>query len=250
MRPSRWLLVVALLAAVALPVGAAEPKRVMVFGDSVAWGWIPQADGFPSTRYPVDVRWPGVMRAELGPGHEVIESNLNGRTTDITPPPESAGLPGAGYNGAAALPASIASQMPLHLVMLALGQNDLRLENNRTPLEIGLAAMRLVMIVQGSAGTTATEYSAPAALLLAPAPMPPSVAEGPFREVFGDGSGKSREFGPIYARLAAAAGIPFLDAGAVTRVDGVDSVHLTPEGHAALGRAVAAEVRQLVPPRE
>ncbi|HEX6014266.1 MAG TPA: GDSL-type esterase/lipase family protein [Geminicoccaceae bacterium] len=247
MASRRLLLTVALLVAAALSAGAVEPKRVLVFGDSVAWGWVPQADGFPSTRYPADVRWPGVMRAELGPGYEVVEDNLNGRTTDITPPLESASLPGAGYNGAAALPASIASQMPLDLVVLALGQNDLRLENRRTPLEIGLAAMRLVTIVQGSAGATATEYPAPAALLVAPAPMPPSVADGPFREVFGGASARSRELGPIYARLAAAAGVPFLDAGKVTRVDGVDSVHLTPDAHAALGKAVAAAVRMLVP---
>src|SRR3712207_3689553 len=98
------------------------------------------------------------------------------------------------------------------------------------------------------AGPTATEYPAPAALLVAPAPMPPSVADGPFREVFGDASAKSRELGPIYARLAAAAGVPLLDAGTVTRVDGVDSVHLTPASHAALGKAMAAAVRRLVPP--
>jgi lysophospholipase L1-like esterase len=248
MASRRLLLTVALLVAAAPSAGAVEPKRVMVFGDSVAWGCIPRADGFPSTRYPADVRWPGIMAAELGPGYEVVEDNLNGRTTDITPPLESASLPGAGYNGAAALPASIASQMPLDLVVLALGQNDLRLENHRTPLEIGLAAVRLVTIVQGSAGATATEYPAPAALLVAPAPMPPSVADGPFWEVFGGASARSRELGPIYARLAAAAGVPFLDAGKVTRVDGVDSVHLTPDAHAALGKAVAAAaVRMLVP---
>jgi lysophospholipase L1-like esterase len=34
----------------------------------------------------------------------------------------------------------------------------------------------------------------------------------------------------------------------VTRVDGVDSVHLTAAGHGALGRSVAAAVKLLVPP--
>src|ERR671912_690741 len=111
MRRIRLLLIALVAASSVQAADGAGTRRIMVFGDSVAWGWIPQADGFPSTRSPADVRWPGVMRAELGPGYEVIEDNLNGRTTDITPPLESGGLPGAGYNGAAASPASIASQM-------------------------------------------------------------------------------------------------------------------------------------------
>jgi lysophospholipase L1-like esterase len=194
----------------------------------------------------MESRRPGVMRAELGAGYGrgQPERPHHGHQAAgrVGRPP-----PGAGYSGAAALPASIASQMPLDLVVLALGQNDLRLENHRTPLEIGLAAMRPVTIVQGSAGTTATEYPAPAALLVAPAPMPPSIADGSFREAFGDAGAKSRELGPIYARLATAAGVPFLDAGKVTRVDGGDSLHLTPAGHAALVKALAAAVRELTP---
>lgn len=221
----------------------------MVFGDSIAWGWIPQADGFPTTRYPADVRWPGVLQTELGPGYEVVEQSLNGRTTDLTPPQESVGLPGAGYNGAAYLPAAIASQMPLDIVVVALGTNDLRAENHRTPLEIGLSAMKLATIIQDSAGTTGAAYPAPAVLLLAPPPMPATVATGPFGRVFGpDASTKSKELGPIYARLAAAAGIAALDAGEATQVDGVDSVHLSAGAHAALGRAVATAVKGVLPP--
>ena len=244
----RLALVAVILLCAAQPALAADARRVMVFGDSIAWGWIPQADGFPTTRYPAAVRWPGVLRGEIGAGYEVVEEALNGRTTDLTPPLESAGLPGAGYNGAAYLPAAIASQMPLDLVIVALGTNDLRAENHRTPLEIGLGAMKLATIIQDSAGATGAAYPAPAVLLLAPPPMPPSVATGPFKLVFGvDASAKSRELGAIYARLAAAAGITVFDAGQVIRADGVDSVHLSIEAHAALGRAVASEVRRLLP---
>lgn len=240
-----WLVFVV----VAAPAGA-TPLRVMVFGDSLAWGWIPQADGFPTTRYPADIRWPGVLQSALGPDYEVVEEALNGRTTDLNPPLESVGMSGAGYNGAAYLPAAIGSQMPLDLVIVALGTNDLRAENRRTPLEVGLSAVRLAALVRASAGITGAEYPAPAVLLLAPPAIPADMVEGPFGHVFGpDASAKSQALGGVYRKLADAAGVPFLDAAAVVRVDGVDRVHLTAEGHAALGRAVAAAVRAILPPR-
>ncbi|MFL5336350.1 MAG: hypothetical protein ACJ8H8_25025 [Geminicoccaceae bacterium] len=87
------------------------------------------------------------------------------------------------------------------------------------------------------------------ALLLAPPPMPADVATGPFGKVFGpDASAKSQVLAGIYTRLAPAAGIPVLDAGKVVQVDGVDRVHLSAASHAALGSAVAAVVRRLLPP--
>lgn len=233
---------------VAAPAGA-TPLRVMVFGDSLAWGWIPQADGFPTTRYPADIRWPGVLQSALGPDYEVVEEALNGRTTDLNPPLESVGMSGAGYNGAAYLPAAIGSQMPLDLVIVALGTNDLRAENHRTPLEVGISAVRLAALVQASGGITGAEYPAPAVLLLAPPVIPQDVVSGPFGPVFGpEASGKSKALGGIYRGLAAAAGVPFLDAAAVVQADGVDRVHLTAPGHAALGDAVAIEVRRILPP--
>jgi lysophospholipase L1-like esterase len=232
----------------ATPALAAE-RRVMVFGDSIAWGWIPQADGFPTTRFPPEVRWPGVLQAELGDGYEVVEESLNGRTTDLNPALESVGMTGAGYNGAAYLPAAIASQMPLDLVVIALGTNDLRQENHRSPLEVGLGAMRLVAIVQDSAGSTGAAYPAPAVLLLAPPTMPADVAQGPFGQVFGaEASAKSQKLGEVYEHLATAAAVPVLDAADIVKVDGVDRVHLTAASHAELGRAVAAEVERLLPP--
>lgn len=195
------------------------------------------------------MRWPGKLRAELGAGYEVVEEALNGRTTDLMPALELVGLPGAGYNGAAYLPAAIASQMPLDLVVVALGTNDLRQENHRSPLEIGLRAMRLAVIAQDSAGATGAEYPESAVLLVAPPLLPADVAQGPFGHVFGpEASARSQAWGDVYERLAAAAAILVLNASDVVRVDGVDRVHLTAAGHRARGRAVTGAVERLAAP--
>ena len=187
------------------------------------------------------------MAAELGPGYEVVEENLNGRVTDFTPDPSPVPIAGAGLNGAAYLPAAIASQMPLDLVVVALGTNDTGY--HRTALEIGRGAMRLATIVQDSAGGIAATYPAPAVLLVAPPPLPASVAQGPLGRFYGETAHSvSQALGAAYARLGEATGVAVLDAGKVIRTNGADSVHLSAEAHAALGKAVAAVVRKLVPP--
>jgi lysophospholipase L1-like esterase len=78
--------------------------------------------------------------------------------------------------------------------------------------------------------------------------VPADVVDGPFGHVFGpQASAKSQALGAVYRKLAEAIDLPFLDAAEIVRVDGVDRVHLTAEGHAAVGRAVAMAVSRLIP---
>ena len=81
------ILAVAVFLLAAAPASAEGPRRTMVFGDSIAWGYVPRAEGPPSTRFPRAQRWPGVMAAALGPGYEVVEGALNSRVTDFAPGP-------------------------------------------------------------------------------------------------------------------------------------------------------------------
>ena len=241
------ILAVAVFLLAAAPASAEGPRRIMVFGDSIAWGYVPRAEGPPSTKFPRAQRWPGVMAAALGPGYEVVEEALNGRVTDFAPGPTPIALAGAGLDGGAYLPAAIASQMPLDLVIVALGTNDTGYK--RSPLEIGLDAMRLATIVRSSAGGVAAVYPAPAVLLVAPAPLGDKVASGPFGPFFTERALEaSRALGDVYAALGKAANVPVFRTAAATPTDGIDSVHLDAAGHAALGRALAAEVERLLPP--
>src|ERR1700750_1283342 len=90
-------------------------KRVLCFGDSLTWGWIPVAEGMPTQRYPRDVRWTGVLADRLGEGYEVIEEGLSARTTNVDDPTDPR------LNAGAYLPGSLASHLPLDLVILLLG---------------------------------------------------------------------------------------------------------------------------------
>jgi lysophospholipase L1-like esterase len=212
--------------------------RILCFGDSNTWGCGPTLQP-PAPRHPADSRWPRVLGAELGPHCEVIEEGLNARTTD-TPDPLQPLITGAGVDGAAYLPACLASHLPLDLVVIMLGTNDLKTHFDRSPLRIALGAGRLVDIVQRINGGIGTPYSSPEVLLICP---PPLAKMSFFADEFSGGHEKSRALPAAYAAVAKAAGAMFLDAGTVITTDGPDGLHLSAEAQTALGRAVAAMVR-------
>jgi lysophospholipase L1-like esterase len=233
-----------LLCVLVLAAGPAEAaaKRVMVYGDSNTWGWIPVEKGVPSTRYAEGERWPGVLRATLGGDYEVIEEGLNARTTDV-PDPTLPRVTGAGVDGGAYLPAALASHLPLDLVVILLGTNDLKAMFDRSPLRIALGAAKLVDIVETTDGGVGTTYPDPKVLLLAP---PPLGEMGFFREMFAGGAEKSRQLAPYYEAVAKVAGAEFLDLGGVTKTDGVDGLHFSAEGQRKIGLAVADKVRAIL----
>jgi len=219
-------------------------KRIMLYGDSNTWGFIPIKEGAPSTRYPADVRWPGVRQAKLGNGYEVVVEALNGRTTDLADP-TAPQVSGAGLDGAAYLPAAIAGHVPLDLVVIMLGTNDLKAMFKRSPQDIASGVGKLVHLAQ-AAGEVGTDYPAPKVLVLCPPPLGP-LAPQMFADLFAGGIEKSKELPSHYQAVATAAGAEFLDLGTLTPTDGMDGVHLTAAGQRAIGEGVAERVKKILP---
>ncbi|HEU4516328.1 MAG TPA: serine hydrolase [Steroidobacteraceae bacterium] len=223
---------------------AAPKKRVLAYGDSNTWGWIPVEQGFPTSRFGAGERWTGIAQAALGDGYEIIEEGLSGRTTDL-PDPSVSQIAGAGLDGSAYLPAAVASHLPLDLVVIMLGTNDLKALFDRTPADIAGGMRTLVESVKKMGRAAWTEYPAPKILVVAPPPL--ATTERFPAAVFDDGIGKSRQLAARYAKIAQEAGVHFLDASAVTGADGVDGIHLTATAHRQLGLAIAAKVKECLP---
>jgi len=106
--------------------GTAEKRRILCYGDSLTWGWVPMDNAVPTHRYPFEQRWTGVMAAELGDGYEIVEEALSGRTTAVDDPTDPR------LNGASYLPSALASHLPLDLVIILLGSNDTEVYFDRT----------------------------------------------------------------------------------------------------------------------
>lgn len=217
----------------------------MVFGDSNSWGWQPVPEIAPITRYPLEQTWPGVMDANLGEGYDVINESLSARTAASTD--DSLGLTGAGLNGLQYLPAAIASQMPLDLVVIMLGTNDTKPAFDKSALAISQDIMSLVAEVQRNTGV-ATSYPAAKVLVVAPPPLGDIADVDWVQAMFPPSAvAKSVELAGVLCPLADQADVPCFDAGTVAKVTGADGIHMTADQHAALGQAMAAEIRKLLP---
>ncbi|MBV9391836.1 MAG: hydrolase [Verrucomicrobia bacterium] len=221
-------------------------KRILVFGDSNSWGWIPRHDIQPTLRYDKSVRWPGVLGSLLGPDFEILEEALSARTTNLDDPREdlpSEYLRGATLNGAKIFPAILASHLPLDLVIIMLGTNDLKTRFDRTPGEIAQAALSLARMVKECEGGVFTQYSSPQVLLLAP-PALGSKFHDP--TIWIGAREKSLMLGAVMKDAARAANVPVFDTSEVTEIDGIDSVHLSAIAHRAIAEAVKPLVTKLI----
>ena len=204
-------------------------RTVVCFGDSNTHGFDPETAG----RFPREVRWPGVLAAELGPEVHVVVEGLNGRTTLWDDPYLD------GRNGRAYLLPCLRSHTPIDLVVLMLGTNDLKAHFARAPYEIAAGAGALVDMVVTSG--TGPDGGRPAVLLVAPPRLGEVTAVS---ELWGYGGARSKstELPRLYRAMADMKGVAFLDAAALVGADPADGVHLSAASHALLGGAIARAV--------
>jgi lysophospholipase L1-like esterase len=208
---------------------------ILCFGDSNTHGTKPIPEQDVIDRHGPEVRWPGVMAAELGIDFRVIEEGLPGRTTVHDDPIE-----GAHMNGLTALPMLVASHSPLDIVIVMLGTNDLKSRFAVTPSDIAASLERLVANLRFLCA--APGRTQPKVLVIAPPPI---------REVdwladkFVGGAAKSKGLGAAIRRSAERLGVAFLDAGEHIAVSPIDGLHYDAETHATLGKVIATAVRQL-----
>lgn len=203
---------------------------ILCFGDSNTWGYNPST----KERYPAGTRWTGVLQRELGADVRVIEEGQNGRTTVWDDPVEGH------KNGRAYLAPCLESHHPLELVVLMLGTNDSKPRFSVPACDIGYSIHWLLDDIQRSGA--GPRGRPPAVILVSP---PPVGKLSEFAELFAGSEEKSRKLAPLYRDVAEACGCDFLDAAEVVVTSDVDGVHLEPQAHEALGKAVAARVREI-----
>ena len=210
--------------------------QILVYGDSLSWGIIPNT----RRRLSFTERWPGVMeRALVDGGHQVrvIEDCLNGRRTAWDDPFK------AGRNALDGVEQRMEINSPLALVMVMLGANDFQSvhQNNAWHSGQGLAsvirAMRRAPIEPG--------MPVPPILVVAPPPITTPVGK-PISEKFEGTPGRSERAAEAYAAIAAEMECQFYDAGRVVSTSPHDGIHLDADQHATLGAALAKVVSKLL----
>jgi lysophospholipase L1-like esterase len=206
-------------------------KSILCYGDSNTWGFNPVTQD----RFAKDERWTGQLSRALGSDYDIIEEGLNGRTTVWDDPIE-------GYkNGRDYLIPCLETHMPLDLVIIFLGVNDLKKRFSLSAYDIAEGAGVLVRIVQKS--NTGIMGNAPQVLLMAPPPVGKLTA---FAEMFEGAEIKSRKFAEHYQRVANELGCLFLNTSTLIVSSDLDGIHFEQSEHAKLGQAVAIKVKEIV----
>lgn len=231
-------------------VNTTEKIKIMCYGDSNTFGWMPVEIGAPTTRYPSDVRWTGILQKELGDQYQIIEEGLNGRTAGVDD--YANGLSDAiskdlNLNGRPTLLPILKSQLPVDLVVIMLGTNDVKYYLEQTPEQIAVSMEKLATLVNESVQkeTEWMQYEAPKVLIIAPVPVIQGKAAG-LNELFQGGDVPSKELAKLYEEVANKTGAEFFDAASLIPVaDGVDGIHLTPEAHNKLGIALAEKIKSM-----
>lgn len=211
-------------------------KNILCYGDSNTWGAEPITTFGEIHRYPLEKRWTSVLQKSLGPDFYVVAEGLNNRTTAFDDE-----IDGRHKNGQRHFLACVESHMPLDLVVIMLGTNDLKSRFGKSSWDIACGAGSLLDILAHPSkpfiGGT------PNRLLISP----PSLGKlDLLAATFEGGSEKSLGFQDSYKKVADLRKCSFLNAGTHVRSSDVDGVHFDEDQLAPLGNAVAQKVSEIL----
>jgi lysophospholipase L1-like esterase len=206
-------------------------ERIMVFGDSLSWGYMP---GTKHQRFAADIRWPGKLQQLLGDDYEIIEENLNSRGIEN-------GDPRPGKEGRRALDyieACLDSQDPLDQVVVMLGTNELKYEMNMSAEQVGESMEKLLDIVINR--PSQFRDTSPRVTLVSPPIINETTEYCTTGDKYLGATQKSEELAGVYERLAAKLGIGFVALNSVNA--GVDGIHIDADEHTKVAQLVHAAI--------
>jgi lysophospholipase L1-like esterase len=217
-------------------------KTILCYGDSNTWGW----DPIKGARLDHVSRWPMVLKKLLNrdcPADEdlfwVVEEGLCGRTISHEDPIEG------DKNGLRQLIPIIESHMPLDMVIVFLGTNDLKQRFSPSAFDLAMGIKRMITALQDS--RTGPAGSPPEIVVVCP---PPTVDSAGYRErfydMFGDSLKISEQFPKYFRQAADECGVYWLDAGTVIKTSAVDGIHLEAEEHRKLAETLAKLVKEIL----
>ncbi|MEU4430022.1 GDSL-type esterase/lipase family protein [Nocardia rhamnosiphila] len=206
---------------------------ILCFGDSNTFGQPAEERG----RWPVDVRWTGRLQQILGSEYAIIEEGLGGRTTDLDDPDRD------DRNGHRYFQPCLRSHSPLDMVVVMLGNNDLKTKFGRDADAVATALKGYIDNIEHTAWTRTG--GVPAILLVSPIHLDsdqPAFAEQS-SEYDVDSVRKSRELAAAISRVANERRTMFVDAATVACA-GIDGAHLSRDSHEPVARLIAREIER------
>lgn len=212
-------------------------KRILCYGDSNTWGHDPENG---ARRVSDEYRWGQVLQQKLGTEYCVIEEGLCGRRTagdGVLNLPENRGWDGYEYF----LPC-IRSHVPLELVIIMIGTNDMQIPFDLQPEYTGEMLGKYIEAIEEV--SRLRDIEVPPVLLISPIAIDPAITENEtFNAIFGAQSlPKSAKLAGIIEAVAKKYNVHYLRAEDYAKASKADGLHMNAENHKLLGAAVYNKV--------
>ncbi len=214
-------------------------KRILIYGDSNTYGFDAEHCG----RYDEDTRWTKICQKLLGEEYEIIEEGLIGRTT-CHDSQDTELLEAPYVNGLRYISPCILSNLPLDVICVKLGSNDLTAVPDDTPENIAENAARVLNRARELAEKKFPKRRC-LYVLMAPLESTEDALDGPFADSFSkEIIEKGRLVAAAYEKEAAKNGFMYFNANLYARCGSMDGTHLDAENHRKMGEAVSRWFRE------
>lgn len=197
-------------------------EKILCYGDSNTWGYIPGT----GNRYSNEERWTGILQSKLGEQYQVLEEGLNGRTT-LEPDPER-----DLKSGLDDVPKILAQYSDITIAIVMLGTNDLKARYRMMPETVARGAVAVASAIAASPALT------PDARLIVVAPPVIDRLPAEYAEEFYGAEAKSREFARRYQAELASPNMSFLDASISVTSSSIDGFHWDANEHQNFAEAL------------
>ena len=205
-------------------------KKILCFGDSNTYGFIPQS----GLRYDINTRWTGILQTLCNNEFEITEAGCNNRTAFIDNP---AGINQTGYK---ILPEYLKTNF-FDIIILAIGINDLQRFFNPTLNEFEQGMEKLIQITKNLSPKSKIILICPSKLNLA------GINNGIFSYQFDKISvEKSGKLSPIYKSLAEKYKCHFIDLNNIVEVSPLDGLHFSAETHKTIAENLYKNLKQTI----
>lgn len=216
-------------------------KHIVCYGDSNTWGFKPKKECGENwnMRFDENTRWTGVLQQLMGGEYKIIEEGLNGRTSAFDDPQDDT------RNGLKYIATCMQTNMPIDMVIVMLGTNDVKSFFPYTPYVVANGFGRIVKEIRkidyGKNGKI------PEVLVVSPIAINEDAAKGWIGGEFGMDSVKKNAELPVYLeKVAREQGAHFFNIGAYVTADPADGIHMNEQGHRIMAEKMFAQVKNII----
>ena len=195
-------------------------KKILVYGDSVVEGQRPDD---LNELYTPEETIPGILQDMLSNDYQVINEGKCGRTTNIT-----GNLPGdSEKNGFTHFAPTLDKHLPVQILVLYLGTNDLKERFNRSAQEVATAIEKFIFETKRIC--TERNIPLPHIILISPSIVKEEYVHPPYR--MKGAENKSMQLGEFYEEVAIKHNAAFINLANHIQPSIQDGIHLDPEAN-------------------